>query len=42
MATEVDTFIANPSCELFNSLTKDHLDQVATHHGIEVSKNDKE
>ena len=41
MTTEVDTFVADPSDDLFDGLTKDQLDQVATHYGIEVSKNDK-
>ena len=41
MTTEVETFVANPSDDLLDGLTKDQLDQVATHYGIEVSKNDK-
>ena len=41
MTSEVETFVANPSDDLLDGLTREKLDQVATHYGIEVSKNDK-
>ena len=40
MTSEVETFVANPSDDLLDGLTREKLDQVATHYGIEVNKND--
>ena len=41
MTSEVETFVENPSDDLLDALTREQLDQVVTHYGIEVSKNDK-
>ena len=40
MTSEVETFVENPSDDLLDGLTREKLDQVATHYGIEVNKND--